>query len=426
MRKLIFIGIAIGLLLLITQVTTSQEEKIVPGDKIKIQVIDHPDASLEETKVPNNGYVIMPYLKRVKVAGKTRDELKALIEEKLSKFYKNPEVIITSIRVGATSAGSVLLFGQVARPGEFTIGRAMDLLSLLGRAGDMTEKAYQQRIEIRRTTGKVEVVSITDAMGKASIMIYPGDRIFIPIRPMIFISGDVKSPGAYDILEPIDLDAALSQAGGAKQTANINKIAVSRRGKAQPDMVDLEAARRTGKIPYVNPGDSVRVPISRVTKKLSVEGKVKNPGVYIIFRPIPITEAIAMAGGRTEAAAEKIRILRAGGAPVEVDLAKLLATAKLSDFPVIHPGDTVYVPKKKQYQYYVLGKVNTAGLVRSDKPLQVHEAIAMAGGFAKFAKENDVVVYGPKTPGREVEVTSLIKDQKPTGVMNDGDTVFVP
>ncbi|NUN98057.1 MAG: SLBB domain-containing protein [Candidatus Omnitrophica bacterium] len=81
----------------------------------------------------------------------------------------------------------------------------------------------------------------------------------------------------------------------------------------------------------------------------AIYGEVSEQGVYEIGQPILLTEAIAMAGGLIRFSDfAKIQILR--GDPqnpeaLRVNLKEVLAKKKVELLPVIHPGDTIYIPR---------------------------------------------------------------------------------
>src|SRR5215471_5337983 len=56
------------------------------------------------------------------------------------------------------------------------------------------------------------------------------------------------------------------------------------------------------------------------------------------------------------------------------------------------PNVTVIVDAIQSYKIYVTGKVGKAGMISSEKPLSVLQAISLAGGFQEFANEAETVV----------------------------------
>jgi polysaccharide export outer membrane protein len=105
-------------------------------------------------------------------------------------------------------------------------------------------------------------------------------------------------------------------------------------------------------------------------------------------------------------------------------------TATLADF-VQNPTVTVTVTQVRGMVVYVLGRVGRAGTLVLDRPVNVVQAIAMAGGLQEFADRNGVVVIRTVN-GREVRMPFRYGDAlKGKGdvasiVLQSGDVIYVP
>jgi polysaccharide export outer membrane protein len=60
------------------------------------------------------------------------------------------------------------------------------------------------------------------------------------------------------------------------------------------------------------------------------------------------------------------------------------------------PTVTVAVQKINSYRVYVLGAVNSQGMIQSSTPLRLLQALAVAGGLNEFAKKTVVVLRDRK------------------------------
>lgn len=81
-----------------------------------------------------------------------------------------------------------------------------------------------------------------------------------------------------------------------------------------------------------------------------VGGQVTRPGKYDLRGATTLTQALAIAGGRSDGAkmSDVVLFRRLGTDLVEVkriDLKKMLARRDLSEDPIVRPGDTIFVPK---------------------------------------------------------------------------------
>jgi polysaccharide export outer membrane protein len=80
-----------------------------------------------------------------------------------------------------------------------------------------------------------------------------------------------------------------------------------------------------------------------------VEGEVTTPGKVEVRSDITVLDAIALAGGfKTTSAKTKVLLLHRDGPDAEprttvLDLNKLIDQKRLSEVPVVHSGDVIYV-----------------------------------------------------------------------------------
>lgn len=113
-------------------------------------------------------------------------------------------------------------------------------------------------------------------------------------------------------------------------------------------------------------------------------------------------------------------------------VAKLNAeiTAILGEF-VQYPTVTVTVTQIRSMVVYVTGRVARAGTLTLDRPINVMQAITMAGGVQEFADRNGVVVIRTVN-GRQVRIPFRYGDAlKGKGdvaelILQPGDVVYVP
>jgi Periplasmic protein involved in polysaccharide export len=83
------------------------------------------------------------------------------------------------------------------------------------------------------------------------------------------------------------------------------------------------------------------------SNKIYIIGAVRQSGQFQIFEPIDVLKAVAMCGGLNNPKTKTIKIIRADGTIVTVDVKKLWGTEGKRDTKqfVLYPGDTMYVPE---------------------------------------------------------------------------------
>ncbi len=124
---------------------------IGPEDALEISVWR--DETLKAaTLVRPDGGISFPLAGDLIVAGKTATEVREELAKRLSKFIPEPVVTVSVVRV---SSYRIYVLGRVNKPGDFQVGRNIDVLQALSIAGGMTPFASEDGIQIiRKVDGK--------------------------------------------------------------------------------------------------------------------------------------------------------------------------------------------------------------------------------------------------------------------------------
>lgn len=127
--------------------------RIGPEDGLEIAVWK--DESLKATAlVRPDGGISFPLVGDLPVAGKTTAEVRDEIVKRLTRFVPDAEVTVSVVRVASYR---VYVIGRVNRPGDFALGRAIDVLQALSLAGGTTPFAVEDEIRIIRREGGRQV-----------------------------------------------------------------------------------------------------------------------------------------------------------------------------------------------------------------------------------------------------------------------------
>ena len=162
------------------------EYYIAPNDKLNIYVWQNPDLTQDVTVRPD-GKLSYPLVGTIDVAGLTLDSLQKLVKEKLSKFVRVPQVIV-SLRESA--GNKVIVLGQVNYPGIFTFkGNAINVLEVIAMAGDFTTDGRKTCVMIISDNftnhPKVRRLDLLTAefqgiFKKTDMFVRPNDVVYVP------------------------------------------------------------------------------------------------------------------------------------------------------------------------------------------------------------------------------------------------------
>lgn len=157
--------------------------RIQPGDVLIVSVWKEQDM-LSEVLVRSDGGLSFPLAGELDAAGKTVEELRVAIDQRLQKFIPNAVVTVAVKLIGGNR---VYVIGKVNRPGEFSFNRPLDVMQALSLAGGTTSFAALNDIKIlRRENGKQQSIAFryADVEGgrrlEQNILLKSGDTVVVP------------------------------------------------------------------------------------------------------------------------------------------------------------------------------------------------------------------------------------------------------
>lgn len=123
-------------------------------DVLDISVWREEDLKKEALVRPDGG-ISYPLIGEVQVAGRTVLEIQDEIARRLEKYIPDPAVSVAILKIGSQR---VYVIGKVNKPGDFPVGRYVDVLQALSMAGGLTPFADANDIRIMRRDGDRQVV----------------------------------------------------------------------------------------------------------------------------------------------------------------------------------------------------------------------------------------------------------------------------
>ncbi|MFC1491683.1 polysaccharide biosynthesis/export family protein [Nitrospinota bacterium] len=206
-------------------------------DVLAIIIFEEPELSRDEIRVSNDGYITVPLIGRVRVGGLAVEEIEQELARRLGKdFLVNPQVTV-HIKEFVSKIVSVL--GAVKKPGAIPLKGRTTLLETVARAGGVNiDTAGKKIIVLRHRPGKGKDVNhITVDLNRLlregdlslNMTLQDKDTVFIPKADQIFVFGEVKNPGPYELREQVvSVVEAISMAGGLTRLAAANRTRIVR------------------------------------------------------------------------------------------------------------------------------------------------------------------------------------------------------
>jgi polysaccharide biosynthesis/export protein len=243
--------------------------------------------------VASDGAIILPYVGKVAVGGRTLQQAEDAITRRFAalNIVQKPSV---TINVRSAPQGQVLVTGSLGQPrllpwspAGMTLADAVtqafgDGNAILGQSTDLAMSGAAVQVELLRDGMPPAHLPISVALER-QVPLRPGDRIVVTRAPAVKVTvlgGGIKRNGVYDFAEAPSLSEVLARASGLDgNAANDHAIFILRTsGHDKPVLYDFAWNRLQGLIAShdfeITNGDLVYVaeapivPIQRVLSTL--------------------------------------------------------------------------------------------------------------------------------------------------------------
>lgn len=164
------------------------------GDDLKITIFEAGSDGLFSTKdskqttinvvVQPDGTGTIPYVGQIKLAGRTQEEARKAILEKLTNKAVEPDVLVTA---AGTASRAVTVSGAVGRPSNVELSLAGDrVMEVIARAGGPTNQPYESYVTLVRGNKTASVLL-------KSLVENPQENIYVEPRDQIFVTHDSRT-----------------------------------------------------------------------------------------------------------------------------------------------------------------------------------------------------------------------------------------
>ena len=437
----------------------------------------------------SGGFLSDAYKERVfvnRVTGFKRQSFTLETVKGSSELLQDGDVLTANL-VRETLENSVSIEGEVYVPGTYSLESVTTLEELLAAANGLSLSALPTRATLFRSNYGVEAsalsIDLTDSTA-LGITLKNGDRLFIPsVEDLtdygtVEVQGEVNAPGSFEFKKGMSLSDALILAKGFTATANGGAVTIYHpeiNGESTTTTIAVDENLVPERNIELSANDLIvvrQIPGYKTIEKVTLEGFVKNQGVYALkgsdyrlfdllqesggfledayLAGISVTRRVLSSGTNQNAikkAVESAASIAAGYATKEdikaaeaeqlaelesesiiigIDGDKLMSSsgADAKNNIVLKEGDIITVPKLDN-TITVLGQVQQSAKLTYRPGLTVGGAIRAAGGLSDKARKSKVYV---------VYQNGSIKSRRSTGFglvrldpkLESGATVVVP
>ncbi len=432
------------------RLTTPKTYVLGPDDEITINYTGVNEATADATVTPD-GNIQIPYGGIISVNGLTIEQATQKIKSRMTRAY--PALASGRTQVFITLSNfktiRVMVVGEAERPGVYQVSALATLFNVLYLANGPSENGSLRKIELIRNNKVAETIDFYAFLQKGlfgnDIRLEDQDIIRFPFYgKRVALSGEVKRPAIYELMEKETL-AELIQIGGGLETDAIKDVAkVVQAGDKEMSIRDVNAADFSYFIP--RNGDSVffdRI-LPRFSNKVVLTGAVYRPGNYELTDQLSLAKLIKKADGLKEDAFVNRGYIKRRNAVSDRQFisfsAKDILSGSEADIPLVR-DDSVVILSKDSLQdvpfITVAGNVRMPGTFQYREGMNLEDLILMAGGFTNDAANHKVEISRLEKNRADtlantlidiitVDVDSTLQNTRSRTPLRPMDHVFVP
>ncbi len=441
------------------------------GDVLQLQLVGQKNEIIEVSLL-RDGSITLPNIGKVFLSGLSLQEATKIIKTKFEISFIGVNVFVTLLNIRDIQ---ILVSGNAFNPGPYTLNGNSNLFHALSVSGGPSDLGSFRKIDLIREDKILETVDLYEnfIFGKNSFgpKLRSGDIIFIhPSQNLVSISGAIKRPGNYELLNTERLGSLIDFANGIRGNADLDSIHIQRidNGKA----VQVKASPVNFKEEILNDEESVFIrayPFRSVT----ISGSVEKPGSYLLNEGDGILELVNLAGGYTENAYQfggvllnkeafevsknaKERLYEdfissfiensfsAGGETfeslnifinelknssvsgrinAEFNLEKLKSNPSLN--VKLMEGDEIIIPEIVDH-IYIFGEIANQGTINYVANQTLSDYLDNVGGITNYADKSSIFILHPNGVSERVSRKNVFRDNNDEFMIYPGSIIFVP
>lgn len=395
-----------------------------PEDQLNINVYG---ASLVNWKldVSPEGNINIPGVGILNVAGKTIEQATTSIKSKLSaNNYAVGRGTTVQVSLGNIRSIKVILVGEVAKPGTYTLPSLATVFNALYSAGGPNDNGSFRQIEVIRNNRIARRLDVYDFLVKGdqkdNISLQDQDIIRVPTyRTRVELAGEVKNPAIFEVLAGETLQDVFRFAGGFTDLAYTARIKVSQIIDQQRRIGDVVETDYKNYIPLRGDKFTVERILDRYENRVSINGAVFRPGEYELQKGLTLSQLIKNAAGLKEDAFTgrgSITRLKADNTTEILSFDVNGIINKTTPDILLQREDVIRISSifdlRDAYRVSIKGEVRSQGDFAFAENMSVEDLIVKAGGFTEGAS--------PK----RIEVSRRVNDSDPNSRSSDVAQVF--
>ncbi len=217
------------------------------NDVLQIRIPESEEVNDKTFRVESDGAVILPLVGRVRASGMTIEAFEEVLMKEIQPYIKASRVTVS---LAQFRTEVVYLLGAFKAPGAHPLQEHRRLVDVVALAGGLGPSASRRLRLTRRlssgpiplpsaivdpernvTSAEIVLTSLMDTQEPAeNVLLMPFDTITALRNEMVYISGEIAKPGAYELNDRdcITITQALALAGGLSRDARPERARILR------------------------------------------------------------------------------------------------------------------------------------------------------------------------------------------------------
>ena len=421
---------------------TPENYQVGPSDELLVEVWGATEGNFKQ-KVDAEGNIFLNGVGRIHVAGLSFSEVKAKINSFLKRIYSGISApdgsyakIYTGVTITQVRTVKVNIIGEVMVPGTYSLSSLSTVLNALYACGGPSESGSFREISLVRGGKKIANFDIYDFLingsEKGNLGLQDQDVIIVPpYKNRVWVEGQVKRKGFYEMLNSETLANLVSFFGGFTSDAFTNTLVLERIKEAKREVKEIDFSE-ISKLKMQN-GDRLKVHAitNEYQNRLSIGGAVYQPGVYEYKEGMTALDLLNRANGvKKDASLNRGLIFRTEN---RVDYQTLSFSVKdlieNKHNITLKDNDSLYIFYKDSLQFKrfvkVEGAVNKPRELSYMENMTVEDAISLAGGLSNGADPSVIEVFRETNDGNFEKLSQAFKVSSNNELKSEGEAMVL-
>ena len=380
---------------------TPTNYKLGPGDEVAIDIWGASQSTVQQTISPD-GNIYIENFGPVHLGGLTVAQANSYLKKQLGQIYSsiNGDTPESNIRLSLAQNRTIQVhvMGEVENPGTYTMSSFATIFNALYQAGGVNEVGTLREIKVYRNDKLVATYDVYDFIlnGNSDMGIRLEDNDVVTIdayKNLVSVTGHVKRPMYYEMLDDESLAQLLKYAGGFAGNAYKEDVRLIRNGKREREIFTLNASEQQEFL--LVDGDSVSVDsiMPSFANMVEIRGAVYRPGQFQMNgRVNTVKQLNECAGGlKDEAFTNRVILNRRNPNNTMENLAINLENLMngIDEDVALRKNDVLLIPSIFDMQEVqtvtIFGEVAFPGTYEYVENMSVEDFIVKAGGLTEAA-----------------------------------------